>query len=343
MSNVATFASPYPSYSEPDFKTIAQSTKDISRLAVFRSAKLMAVMDKAQRASGYALDLNNVVGAELVALSTKVGNLDFGDLFGQLAAIDGEVAKPGLSAQDVQDLQDAREELVGLFANSIRDTKAQLRQSAIKITEKSAEVSGVVLAERTRETLTDHENRQPGIIQAIAEKRAAWTKLDEDRGKIIAAQDVIRARNIADIAKDFIPKDLEKLDLTKPEVEAVRLGVEVLKKILGEVSEGFKYSDLANQRKAFDGKIDKLDGEIRDLLEDQTQNDAQIADLTAVITIDDKRNTVVSEVGKLPTAFNGFETNSTSSVAPLLPRPTSTGWWVRSKVTSATLSTPAIK
>lgn len=306
MSNVATFASPYPSYSEPNFSTIAQSTKDISRLAVFRSAKLMAVMDKAQRASGYALDLNNVVGEELVALSAKIQNLDFGDLFDQLAEIDRELAKPGLSAQEVQEIQTAREELVGVFANGIRETRAKLRQSAGRISQKAAEVSGVVLAERTRESLADHQKRQPDIIKAIAEKRAEWTKLDDDRSKIIGAQDVIRARNIADIAKDFIPKDLEKLDLKKPEVEAIRLGVEVLKKVLGEVSEGFKYSDLADQRKVFDGKIEQLDGEIHDLLEDQKQNGALVDDLTAVITIDDKRNTVVSEVGKLPTAFTGF-------------------------------------
>lgn len=65
MSNVTPIA-PLTSYSEPDFSLIAQSTKDISRLAVFQTEKLMSVMDKAQRASGYALDLDKVMGEGLV-------------------------------------------------------------------------------------------------------------------------------------------------------------------------------------------------------------------------------------------------------------------------------------
>jgi len=306
VSNVATFASPYPSFPEPDFGVIVQSTKDISRLAVFRSEKLMAVMDKAQRASGYALDLNTAIGEELVGVSTKFQNLDFSDLFSQLSEIDDELSKGKLSAEEIKEAQGARQELEGVFANGIRDTKGKLRQGAARVSQKTSELTGVVLAERTKDTLAQHEDRQPSITAAISEKRAAWKALDADRAKIIAAQDVIRSRNIADVIKDFIPKDLEKLDLKKPEVEAVKLGVEVLKKILGEVSEGFKYSDLADQRLAFDNKIAKLDGEIQDLIEEQKKNDILIEDLKAVMTVDDKRNAVAAEANKLTTAFSGF-------------------------------------
>jgi hypothetical protein len=306
VSNVATFASQYPSYPAPDFGVIVQSTKDISRLAVFRSEKMMAVMDKAQRASTYALDLNTIIGEELVAVSTKLQNLDFGDLFSQLSEIDAELAGGGLSPEDKKEALSARDELTGVFANGIRDTKGKLRQGADRVGQKVAELTGVVLAERTRDTLAVHEQRQPEIIAAIANKRAAWKELDGERAKIISAQDVIRARNIADIAKDFIPKDLEKLDLKKPEAEAIRLGVEALKKILGEVSEGFKYSDLADQRKVFDNKIAQLDTDIQGLLEDQRKNDALIEDLKAVMTVDQKRNEVATEANKLTTAFSGF-------------------------------------
>jgi len=266
----------------------------------------MAVMDKAQRASGYALDLNTAIGEELVAVSTKLQNLDFSDLFSQLSEIDDELAKGTLKPDDIREAQAARQELEGVFANGIRDTKGKLRQGAARLVDKTAELTGVVLAERTREVLSQHQERQPAIIQAIADKRAAWKALDADRAKIIAAQDVIRSRNIADVIKDFIPKDLEKLDLKKPEVEAIKMGVEVLKKILGEVSEGFKYSDLADQRLSFDNKIAKLDGEIQDLIDEQTKNDLLVEDLKAVMSVDDKRDAVAAEANKLTTAFSGF-------------------------------------
>jgi hypothetical protein len=268
---------------------------------------MMAVMDKAQRASGYALDLQTIVGEELVSLSAKVQNLDFRDLFGQLTEIDGELAKGTLNAEERQAAMEAREELAGVFANGIRDTRTKLRDAAKRIQDKAAEVSGVVLAERTRDLLAQHQQQQPQLKQQIDKKREKWDELDKDRAKIIAAQDVIRSRNIADIMKDFIPKDLEKIDLKKPEAEAIRLGVEVLKKILGEVSEGFKYSDLANQRKVLDDQIGELDREIRQLVDEQDVNDRLVGDLSAVIAIDQKRSELMTEINKLAAAFSGFD------------------------------------
>jgi len=306
MSNVTPIATAVTSYAEPDFSLIAQFIKDISRLAVFQTDKLMAVMDKAQRTSGYALDLDKALGEQLVAVSTKAQSLDFSDLFSQLAEIDGELAKGKLSPSEVKAAKEAREELTGLFGTRIVDLKATLRQAAGAVKQKAAEVRGVVLAERTQETLTEQKSRQPELTKAIADKRADWKSTDADRAKIITAQDVIRARNLIDIYKDYIPKDLEKIDLKKPEAEAIRLGVELLKKIMGEVSEGFKYSDLADQRKAFDGKIAQIDLDIQALLADQRANDALIGDLSAVMSIDEKRNAVVGEANKVTVALTGF-------------------------------------
>ncbi len=306
MTDVTTFTSPNTSYPEPDFGLIAQTTKDISRLAIFQTDKMKGVTEKAERVSAYALDLQTILGEELVPLSTNVQSLDFTELFSSLTEIDRELASGKLSAEDTEEAKAAREELVGIFGAGIRGTRTKLRTAATRIQEKATEIGRVVLAERAQETLNRHLEKQPKLVTAIADKRDAREKIDADRAKIIAAQDVIRARNIADIIKDFIPKDLEKLDLKKPEVEAVKLGVEVLKKILGEVSEGFKYSDLADQRKVLDGKIEELNLGIDALLADQRENDALVGDLEAVMKIDSRRAALVKEVNKLPVALSGF-------------------------------------
>ena len=163
MSTVAKLTSPNPSFPEPDFGLIAQSTKDISRLAVFTTDKLMAVMDKAQRASAYALDLQTVIGEELVALSTKVQNLDFKDLFSQLAEIDDELAKGNLSTEDTEAAKAARQELADVFGGGIGETKGKLRTAASRVQQKAAETGGVVLAERAAEILKQHQSRQPEL------------------------------------------------------------------------------------------------------------------------------------------------------------------------------------
>lgn len=306
MPNEVKFALPYPDFPEPDFPLMEQSTKDISRLAGFQTDKMSAVTEKAERVSSYALALQKMLGEELVSLSTKARNLDFRELFNQLTEIDQELAKGTLSAADTASVQEARKELVGVFAGGISDLKSKLRGSAAQVKKKVAEISAVVLAERTEETLNQRKQRQPELSKSIAEKRAAWTGIDADRSKIIAAQDVIRARNLIDTYKDLIPADLEKVDLKQPEAEAIRLGVEVLKKLMGEVSAGFKYADLADQRKALDRRIDQLDQDIRELMAEQKANDALISDLSAVMSIHEKRLALLKEANKLPTAFSGF-------------------------------------
>src|SRR5258708_8255762 len=170
MSNVTPFASSLTSYSEPHFSLIAQSTKDISRLAVFQTDKLMSVMDKAQRASGYALDLDKVMGEGLVSVSTQAQNLDFGEIFSQLAEIDSEIAKGQLSPAEVKAANAAREEQTGLFATQISDIKAKLRNAAAQVKQKAAEVRGVVLAERTQETLTHQQQLHPALTTSIPDK-----------------------------------------------------------------------------------------------------------------------------------------------------------------------------
>jgi hypothetical protein len=300
------FTSLTTTYPEPDFSVIAQSTKDISRLAFFQTDTMKAVTEKASRVSSYALDLQTIVGEQLVNLSTEVKGLDFQDLFGQLSQIDAELAKGTLSAADKQEVLLARGELETVFSGRVDGLRQKLGTATAAVQGKSDEISAVVLAERVEEALKRATDRKPELVTAIQEKRDAWQGFVDDRKKIIEAQDVIRARNIADIIKDFIPKDLEKLDLKKPEAEAIRLGVEVLKKILGEISEGFKYSDLADQRKALDGKISALDVDIKGLEADQIANDALLGDLTAVMNIHSKRAVLLDEVKKLPVAFTGF-------------------------------------
>lgn len=293
-------------YPTPDFGLIAQSTKDISRLVFFQTDKMQGVQEKAKRVSSYALDLQTILGQELIGLSTQVENLDFKELFGQLGEIDTELAKGTLSADDKQSAKEARQELVSVFTGGIVGTIEKLRESAAKLKTKTGEISAVVLAERTAETLKQAQSRQPEIVAALGEKETAIKKFVDDRDKIIAAQDVIRARNIADVMKDFIPKDLEKLDLKKPEVEAIRLGVEVLKKILGEVSEGFKYSALADQRLALDGKINQMDTDIRTLQDEQRDVNALVDDLSSVMSIDSKRTVLTAELNTVPVALSGF-------------------------------------
>lgn len=306
MSNVTPIASRPAAYDEPDFGLVLQFTKDISRLSIFHSTNLIYAMEKAQRASTYALELDQLVGEMLVSLATKANGLEFTELFGQLTEIDHEITKGMLKPEELQAAKEARDEQTSLLGVQLGTLQADLLEAASRIQQKTHELGAVVLSERLQETLAHHKALQPKMNETIAARRAERKALVEDRDKVIAAQDVIRARNLADVYKDFIPENLDKIDLKNPEAEAIRQAVVVLKKLLGAVSEGFRYADLAAQRQVLDNKIERIDGDIRSILDEQQANDLMLRDLESIVAIDEKRNAVLVEVNTLASAFTGL-------------------------------------
>jgi hypothetical protein len=303
MATVDKFTTTSASYPEPDFGVLGQATKDISRLNIFKTRTFPALQEKAQIVTDRVFAMHDLIGSELIALSTNVQSLDLMDTVQQIAEIDEELK---VGARDA--LTEARGDLVGFISDSLGTSATKFSESAGKVQSKSDDIGEVVIVERAEDELARYQSRREALEKAIAEKEAEEKALREDRAKIIAGQDVIREKNIADIFKDYIPsgKDLKKLDLENPEAEAIEQATELLKKMLGTVSEGFKYSDLADARKKLDAKIDEVVKEKRALQSDLAADDDVLGDLNGVMDIHEKRSLVIGEAEKLSTAWMRF-------------------------------------
>ncbi|XZG68810.1 alpha-xenorhabdolysin family binary toxin subunit B [Chitinibacteraceae bacterium HSL-7] len=306
MSNVTQISSWPARYDEPDFRLILQSAKDISRLVIFHSDQNSNVMEKAQRISTYCLELDRLVAERLSGIATKAAELDCRELFQFLSEIDHELSGGKLSSDERLSANSARKELLSQLEMQLMDLYASLDEARSDIQKKSGEIQSVILAERIQSSREHHEAIILRGNREISEKRDEQKSLAENRDKLIAAQDVIRARNIADMYKDFIPDNLDKIDLKNPEVEAIRQAVVVLKKILGEVSEGFRYIDLADQRQALDKKIGHISEEIQAIQKELDGSDRVLRDLKSIAEIDDRRRALLAEVGKLIGTLSGL-------------------------------------
>lgn len=315
MTTIRKFAPGSAAYAEPDFGLLAQATKDISRLAFFKTDTFPTLQEKAQTVTGRVLAMQDLIGSELVALSTNVRNLGLTDTVQQIAELDEEIRK---GAPDPA-VTEARGELAEFIRDALRRSAARFRESAGTVQSQSDDIGGIVIAERAEDELAKYKFRHDDLDKAIAAKEAEAKALREDRAKIIASQDVIREKNIADTFKDYIPsgKDLKALDLENPEVEAIEQSAELLKKMFGTVSEGLKYSDLAAARKKLDDQIDEVLKEKQALQNDRDANDDVVGDLNRVMDIHEKRFLVIGETGKLSAAWLRFSDDMDDEVESL--------------------------
>jgi len=307
-AKVTKFATDSVNYPEPDFQVIYQAIKDISRDPFFNTDEMIILQDKAKRAADYSLALRDLLDTKMVELATKLKGVDESENFSTIAAIDSELAKGTLSESDTKAAKEAREQIQQQINGALSSVLDAFNTAIDEVQSKLDDIGNVVIAERAEDKIKKQQGYQKDLNDQIEEKEAYKKELEKNRDKIIESQDVIRERNIADMFKDYIPgaDDLKGLDLKAPEVEAVKQGAELAKKILGNVSEGLKYSQLTDARRDLDHKIDGVRKEISDLNGQRQAVEALIDDLGKVMNIDKNKKILISEVAKLVSAWTLF-------------------------------------
>jgi hypothetical protein len=308
MAQISTLPVAAPVYTAMDTKIFTQSVKNIACKAMFKSTKYEILQDKVRRLDLYANQLENIFREKLPSLQSVISNADSGDAFAPLKEIDEALADPSLDKDSLQALRDERAHLIADMARDLSAVAKQVADVASALDAKLGEIGEVVIAERVDGALEMERGRRVDALATITAKELERKGVTDDRAKIIAAQDIIRSRNIVDMFKDYIPSEteLKNIDLSKPEVTAVMLSVELVRKVLNNVSEGVKYSQLADVRKTFDARYDVLTGLIDAAQAQVVASDAVLGDLTAVASVDQDRQPLMTEAAKFSNACAAF-------------------------------------
>ncbi|MBK5554033.1 alpha-xenorhabdolysin family binary toxin subunit B [Pseudomonas sp. TH03] len=291
-----------------DVKKIIQTIRDVSRLASFRQDRADVLQDRAQRVAAYLNNIDQTMRESFPVLLTALNSASGQSYFDALAELNDALARNDLTSQD-RDM--VSEEILNIKGN----IEAMLAGVEAKFTDRSRFLENEVrslykveIDERADEPLKVARERKARLLVALNDHSLSKATCVEQRDTLIKAQDVIREFNLADMYKDYIPdsKALDGLDMENPKKEAVKQGVELVRKVLGVVSGGIKYIELATSRNNLDKEIQALTQLMEGLNKNlQTAEDA-LSDINAVVEIGRQRRVVGEEVIAVVGVWLGF-------------------------------------
>jgi hypothetical protein len=290
-----------------DFKIYRQSIKDISLLSLFKTTEMEALQYKATNVCKYSQDLDSLIRQKIASLNVTTKIFDISTPLKDISEIDVALKNERVSAEDKAELQAARVELVERFRTYLTGQSDKLKNAADQAQSKLNDMANVLIS-RADEYITSIQKKVTYLEGEIKTKEAEEKVFRADLAVLIKAQDVIREKNLADIYIDYIPsdKDIDKADFSDAKKEAIKQGVKLAKKILNNVSEGLKYSELADARKNCDTNIDATRNAIKDLQTDLGVQGDLYSDASAVLTIGDKRDLIITEINKLIERWQSF-------------------------------------
>ncbi|RON54271.1 alpha-xenorhabdolysin family binary toxin subunit B [Pseudomonas frederiksbergensis] len=294
-----------------DVKKIIQTIRDISRLASFRQDRSDVLQERALRVSAYLNNLDKTMRESFPVLLTALNSASGQNYFDALAELNDALARNDLTALDRQMVSEE-------VSNIKRNIESMLESVEAKFTDRSRFLENEVrslyrveIGERADEPLKVARAHKARILRDLNDHTLSKAKYSEQRDALIKAQDVIREFNLAEMYKNYIPegKELDGLDMENPKKEAVKQGIELVRKVLGVVSEGIKYSEFATSRNNLDKEIQSLtllmEGLNREL---KTAEDA-LSDICAVVEIGHQRRVVGEEIITVAGVWLGFSLN----------------------------------
>ncbi|WP_269667621.1 alpha-xenorhabdolysin family binary toxin subunit B [Xenorhabdus cabanillasii] len=299
-------------YPEINIKALNQTVNTIWRLAQQQTSGIEIIDEKAKQVGLYSRDLNEMIRDSLSQLTPILRQFTVESIFSTIREIDEALSDSNLGDGDRKALLEEREQLILKLSKDAEYVIDKFSKRTSQLAEKIDDISNIVIAERLKDILKQTEAQAAELQSDIGKKAEKRKKLDAERDKIIESQNVIRANNIADMFKDFIPSasDIDSLDFTDPKKEAIKQAIkqsaEIIRKILGKISEGLKYSDLADARMKLSDQVDQVIKESKVLKTTLCKTEQQLSGLKDMMQIETERTTMLSEAVKLEQAWSSF-------------------------------------
>ncbi|KAA1184026.1 alpha-xenorhabdolysin family binary toxin subunit B [Photorhabdus heterorhabditis] len=312
MTEIITFPQKTITYPEISVKTLSQAVKNIWRLAHQQKSGIEIIQEKILRIGVYSRDIDEAARDSIPQLQAVLRQLPPQDYFQTLIEIDTALENPELDEETRNTLLEARSEEISSLNKDIKNVISNLHKEANIMASKIADVRNVIIVERLEESLKEEQERKEELQADITQKEQNKAKLLPNRNKIIESQDIIRQYNLADMFKDYIPNasELDKLNLDSPKKElikqAIKQGVEIAKKILGHISTGLKYIELADARIKLDAQISQLGKDCDDLKTQLKGVEQRIAGIENAHQIDKERTTLLLQATKLEQIWTTF-------------------------------------
>ncbi|WP_367084539.1 alpha-xenorhabdolysin family binary toxin subunit B [Pseudomonas sp. HOU2] len=297
-----------PHFPTVDVKNIVQTIRDISTLARFRNVRSEVLQERAQQVAAYLNNTDQSLREAFPILLTALSNASGDSYFAALDELRDALSRDDLTDEDRSLVNGEMRNLKSNVEAMLERVEARFAECAQRLEQDVRSVYNVEIGERASEPLNVAKERKARILTHLAEHSHNKATCVEQRDTLIKAQDVIREFNLADMYKNYIPtnKELDSLDMENPKKEAVKQGIELVRKVLGVVSDGIKYSELAKSRDHLDKEIQSISQAMDALNTDLQVAEDVLADANAVVEISRRRRVAGEEIMTVANIWRGF-------------------------------------
>lgn len=291
-----------------DVKSIVQTIRDISTLARFRNVRSDVLQERAQQVAAYLNNTDQTLREALPVLLTALGTASGDSYFAALDELRDTLGRNDLTAEDRALVSAEMSNIRGIVEAMFERVEARFAECALRLDNDVRSVYSVEIGERANEPLNVARQRKARILTHLDEHCRSKAACIEQRDTLIKAQEVIREFNLAEMYKNAIPsgKALDSIDMANPKKEAVKQGIELVRKVLGVVSEGIKYSELATARNNLDKEIQSISQAMDTLNSDLYAAEDVLWDANAIVEISRKRRVAGEEITAVANVWKGF-------------------------------------
>ncbi|MHC8394913.1 alpha-xenorhabdolysin family binary toxin subunit B [Pseudomonas sp. LB3P93] len=306
MSNVTLIDTPV--FQVIDVKNIIQTIRDISRLANFRNERPDVLQERAHRVVAYLNNIDTALRESFPVLLTALNSASGQQWFEVLDELNGALARHDLTQEDRALVADELANVKGNINTLLEGVEAKFIARSRLLESEVQSLYKIEIGERADEPLKVARERKARILAQLNDHHLNKATCEEQRDTLIKAQDVIREFNLADMYKNYIPdaKALDGLDMANPKKEAVKQGIELVRKVLGVVSDGIKYSQLATSRNNLDLEIESITRLVEGLNNELQTAEDLFSDISAVVEISRRRRTAGEEIIVVAGVWRGF-------------------------------------
>jgi hypothetical protein len=291
-----------------DVKNIIQTLRDISRLANFRNERPDVLQERAHRVVAYLNNIDTALRESFPVLLTALNNASGQQWFEVLDELNGALARHDLTPEDRALVADELANVKDNINTLLEGVEAKFIARSRLLENEVQSLYKIEIGERADEPLKVARERKARILAQLNDHHLNKATYEEQRDTLIKAQDVIREFNLADMYKNYIPdaKALDGLDMDNPKKEAVKQGIELVRKVLGVVSDGIKYSQLATSRNNLDLEIESITRLVAGLNNELQAAEDLFSDISAVVEISRRRRTAGEEIIVVAGVWRGF-------------------------------------
>lgn len=296
-------------FAKPDVGALKMAPKNM--LYLFNSLEtsyLPSLREKSQRLVGYVQTSNENLKHSLIESKAKLESQNIASYTTQLERLFLSLNDPALPDMKKKLLSQAADQLRGNLQRLIVEVEILFSAIADRFFDELSRIEDVLIEVHIPDALQGKSQQKRTLEKALGEIETQKQLLITRKNMLIDSLDIMRRRNLIDMFSDYLPTDqeIEGLNLTQPEVEALKQGINLYRKMAQNLSEGVEYAKLADARDQLYRDIEKLNQEGRQLSAELSTIQHELQDVSSLAGIDAERDRYVAEARKLLNSLDFF-------------------------------------